>query len=159
MWIGLYNKNIVCARRKGIFNNALELYTLDGKKMRTYSPKSRELGRIVQIGRFLVSLEDIRIEVYDLENETSHYLICEDGLSDSYMVSAQDNLYISVGRYVIEGNYNTKKADSRWNGLWKISLKDMEMDKWKLTKISTHSYSKFYCVGNRLFDEKFALIE
>ena len=117
------------------------------------------MGRIVQIGRFLVSLEDIRIEVYDLENETSHYLICEDGLSDSYMVSAQDNLYISVGRYVIEGNYNTKKADSRWNGLWKISLKDMEMDKWKLTKISTHSYSKFYCVGNRLFDEKFALIE
>ncbi len=159
LWIGLYNKNIVCARRKGIFNNALEFYTLDGKKMRTYSPKSRELGRIVQIGRFLVFLEDIRIKVYDLENETSHYLICEDGLSDSYMVSAQDNLYISIGRYVIEGNYNTKKADSRWNGLWKISLKDMEMDKWKLTKISTHPYSKFYCVGNRLFDEKFVLIE
>lgn len=159
LWIGLYNRNILCARKSGIFNNAVELYTLNGKKVKTYFSKGGELGQTVQIGRFLVFLENLKMEVYDLENEESHYLFHEDGLSDSYMISAQENLYISADRYVIEGDYSTRKADSRWNGLWKISLKDMKMDKWELTKISAHPYSKFYCIENRLFDEKFALIE
>ena len=41
---------------------------------------------------------------------------------------------------------------------YKISLHDMEKGKWELTKISDHSYSKFYCVENKLYDENFTLI-
>lgn len=158
-WISLYNENILCARKSGIYNKILELYSLDGKRIKTYYEKRGEFGQMVQIGRFVISLENIKAEVFDLENGESHYLIYEDGLSDSFMVSDQENLYISVGRYVIEGDYNTSKVDSKWNGLWKISLNDMEMDKWEMTKVSTHSYSKFYCVENKLFDEKFTLIK
>lgn len=158
-WIGLYNKNMLCARRSGIYNKVLELYDLDGKCVKTYFDERGRFGQMVRIGRFVVSLENLKAEVYDLENEKSHYLIWEEGLSDSFMVSDQENLYISVGRYTIEGDYSTSKVDSKWNGLWKISLQDLEKDKWELTKISNHSYSKFYCVENKLFDEKFMLIE
>lgn len=158
-WISLYNENILCARKSGIYNRILELYSLDGKRIKAYYEKRGKFGQMVQIGRFVISLENLKAEVFDLENGKSHYLIYEDGLSDSFMTSDQENLYISVGRYVIEGDYNTSKVDSKWNGLWKISLNDMEMDKWELTKVSTHSYSKFYCVENKLFDEKFTLIK
>lgn len=159
LWISLYDKNILCARRNGIYNKVLELYDFDGKRIKTYFEKRGEFGQMVQIGRFVVFLENLKAEVYDLENRKSHYLICEDGLSDSFMISDQGNLYISVSRYVIDGNYNTSKVDSTWNGLWKISLNDMRMDKWKLTKLSVDSYSKFYCVENKLYDEKFTLIK
>lgn len=71
----------------------------------------------------------------------------------------EENLYISAGRYVIEGDYSTSRRDSKWNGTWKIRLSDMEKDKWDLEKISDQSYSKFYCIKNQLFDEKFELIE
>lgn len=158
-WIGLYNNNILCA--SGIFDKVLELYALDGERIKTYFTGRRrgDSGQVVRIGRFVVFLENLEAEVYDLENDKSHYLIWEDGLSDSYMVSDQENLYISVGRYTIEGDYGTSEVDSKWNGLWKISLQDMEKDKWELTKISDQSYSKFYCIENKLFDEEFTLIK
>lgn len=158
-WISLYDNNILCAGRSGIFNKVLELYTLDGKWLKTYFDKRGRFGQIVLIGRFVVFLENLKAEVYDLENEKSRYLIWEDGLSDSFMVSNQNNLYISIGRYTIEGDYNTSEVDSKWNGLWKISLSDMEKGNWELTKISDHSYSKFYCVENKLYDEEFLSIK
>ena len=159
-WISLYNKNILCARESGTFNEVFELYSLDGKRIKTCFEKKGGFGRIVLLGRFVVFLKDIEAEVYDLETgkRQRHYLIYEDGLSDSYMVSDQENLYISVDKYMIKGIGSTSKVDSKWNGLWKISLNDMEKDKWKLTKISDHSYSKFYCVENKLYDEKFTSI-
>lgn len=159
LWIGLYNKNILCARKDGVYSEVLELYALDGKRIKTYFEKQQNFGQIVRIDRFVVFLEDLKAQVYDLESGESHDLICEEGLSDSFMVSDQENLYISAGRYVIEGDYNTSKVASKWNGLWKISLSDMKMDKWGLTKVSDHSYSKFYCVENKLYDEKFTLLK
>lgn len=159
LWISLYKNSILCARRSGIYNNVLELYDLEGKRIKIYFEKRGEFGQIVRIGRFVVFLENIRAEVYDLEEARDRYLFNEDGLSDSFMVSDGGYLYVSVERYVIKGNYNTSKADSQWNGLWKISISDMEKDKWNLTKISDLSYSKFYCIKNKLFDEKFNLIE
>lgn len=158
-WIGLYNHHILCAGRSEIYNRALKLYTLDGNCEKTYFDKSGELGQIAQIGRFVVFLQDLKAEVYDLERDKSHYLIWEKGLSDSFMVIDEENLYISAGRYVIEGDYSTSRRDSKRNGTWKIRLSDMEKDKWDLEKISDQSYSKFYCIKNQLFDEKFELIE
>lgn len=161
-WFGLYNNKILCAGRRGILDMVLELYTLDGECVKTYFTERKRrdsFGQVVRIGRFVVFLEDLEAEVYDLENDKSHYLIWEDGLSDSYMVSDQENLYISVGRYRIEGDYSTSEVYSKWNGLWKISLYDMEKDNWELTKISDQSYSKFYCVENKLFNENYTLIK
>lgn len=157
-WFGLYNNNILFAGRSGIGNKVLKLYNLDGKEIKTYFDKRGKFGQVVRIGRFVVFLEDLEAEVYDLENDKSHYLMWEKGLSDSFMVSSQENLYMSAGRYVIEGDYSTREIYSKWNGLWKISLDDMEKDKWELAKISDRSYSQFYCVENKLYDETFTLI-
>ena len=158
-WFGLYNDTILCAGRSGISNRVLKAYTLDGNCEKVFFDKRGQLGQVALIGKFVIFLRDLEAEVYDLEDEKSHYLIWEDGLSDSYMVSDQENLYISVGRYKIKGDYSTSEVYSKWNGLWEISLQDMERDKWDLTKISDQSYSKFYCVEKKLFDENFVLIK
>ncbi len=158
-WISLYNGKILCARLNEKFNYVLELYDLNGICKKTYFERKGIITRAAWIGNFVVILEDLTAEVYDLENLKSHYLIKEDGLSDSYMVSDKENLYLSFGRYMIEGNYDTTKSDSQWNGLWKISLSDMEKDEWKMTKISDKSYNKFYCVDGKLYDAKFNLIK
>lgn len=161
-WFGLYDNNILCAGISGTLDKVLKLYTLDGECIKTYFTERKRrgsFGQVVRIGRFVVFLENLEAEVYDLENDKSHYLIWEDGLSNSYMVSDQENLYMSAGRYVIEGDYSISEVDSKWNGLWKISLQDMQKNKWDLTKISDQSYSKFYCVENKLFDEDFTSIK
>lgn len=159
LWIGLYDENILCARWNETYNIVLERYALDGKRMKKYFEWRGTLGRMTHIGKYVVFLKDLRVVAYDLENGEKHYLIDDEGLSDSFMVAGQENLYISLGRYTIDGNYNNISIDSRWNGLWKISLDDMERDKWNLTKISDRSYSKFYCVENRLYDEEFKPVD
>lgn len=155
LWFTIYKGDFLC-----LTQNKLMLFSRNNEGEKVLLEYDEPLpDHIVMLGEYLVFCTDIDVQIIDLERRQKRIMSSYNGLAWSDVKAGEESIYFSFQSFFVLGNYNEEKVSSKWNGLWKISLSDIELGKYSLIKISDVFYEKFYCINEKLYDMQFNVIE
>ena len=151
-WFTVYNDEFLCLT----YEDKAVLYN---KKGELQSVISEDVGllpeEIVLLGDYLFMFSNGEVKMVDLIRRKTEKIRANEGLAYNFAYAGKENIYYSSQAYGIRGDYSEEKVKSKWNGLWKISLADIENEHYRSIRVSDTFYEKFYCIEDELYDVDF----
>ncbi len=155
-WFSLYNNSLVF-----VYGDGIGLFDLKEQKLIRISDYFPGLPfNAVLMSEYLMFIQETGdVELFSIKEKDCQMIMERDAMSLDTVACIGDDLYIGMNAYIIGGNFNIKKLDKNWNGLWRFSLSDWEKKNPNaMCKISDKTVQKLYVFNNKLYNENYEMI-
>jgi hypothetical protein len=150
-WFSLYKSSLIFIYKNGV--GAFDMKEQRIIKMTDYFP-SLPFESVLISDYLLILQETGKIELISLKEKNCYLIMQRDAMSLDRVACIGNNVFIGMNAYTSDGNYNIKKLERNWNGLWRFSLSDWHKnDPEALNKVSDNEISELYAFKNKLYND------